>query len=154
MPELQRPALLAAIDTFAEDEGFVVLALKNKDGTRFESALTYDVFGSVLRLLISSAVQLMSCNPRPGGIISSIRLPDQPIPAAGVRIIQGRSADEVHVHVDLGPTRLVFATGASSVRELSGSRSKNDAATWRQENDRPESMLTSGQNNPSTANRD
>ena len=137
MSELQRPALLAAIDTFAEDEGFVVLALKNKDGTRFESALTYDVFGSVLRLLISS-----------------IRLPDQPIPAAGVRIIQGRSADEVHVHVDLGPTRLVFATGASSVRELSGSRSKNDAATWRQENDRPESMLTSGQNNPSTANRD
>jgi len=135
--DLQRPALLAAIDTFAEDEGFVVLALKNKDGTRFESALTYDVFGSVLRLLISS-----------------IRLPDQPIPAAGVRIIQGRSADEVHVHVDLGPTRLVFATGASSVRELSGSRSKNDAATWRQENDRPESMLTSGQNNPSTANRD
>ena len=89
MSELQRPALLAAIDTFAEDEEFVVLALKNKDGTRFESALTYDVFGSVLRLLISSAVQLMSCNPRPGGIISSIRLPDQPIPAAGVRIIQG-----------------------------------------------------------------
>ena len=48
MTEFPKPALLAAIDTFAEDEGIVIIALRNKDGTRFESALTYDVFGSVL----------------------------------------------------------------------------------------------------------
>ena len=40
MPESWKTALLAAIETFAEDEGAVILALRNKDGTQFESAPT------------------------------------------------------------------------------------------------------------------
>src|SRR5215469_3476816 len=50
------------------------------------------------RLLISSAVQLVSRCSRGDGVITTIKLPEQPIPAE-VRITPSQSAGEVHVEL-------------------------------------------------------
>jgi hypothetical protein len=119
MAEPRRAAFLAAFETSLAADGVIILALKNMDGERIESALTHEAFASVLSIMIGSAVKLASRMSPTCAPITTLKHPDEPIPASQIAVAAGRCDQEVLLHLDLGPLHLVFAIERPLLSNLS-----------------------------------